>query len=163
MSPPSLIGGFDSDSGTYTARPCNRLGFPANQVAELGKALHRYHDGDVDRLVAAILRHDWESINPWSAGHALDTGLRTPGTPENIRPHRGIGYHLADSAPQPLTGRLSDRPDPTYHWLYAFDGDALRVFHSQDDRRWLLLFDFTTAELATLDPAALDVADTGLE
>lgn len=163
MSPPSLIGGLDSDSGTYTARPCNRLGFPANQVAELGKALHRYHDGDVDRLVAAILRHDWESINPWSAGHALDTGLRTPGTPENIRPHRGIGYHLAESAPEPITGRLSDRPDPSHRWLYVFDAESLRVFHNQDDQRWVPMYDVATADLATLDLSGLGALNTGIE
>ncbi|GAB2992531.1 hypothetical protein [Saccharothrix stipae] len=162
MSPPSLIGGLDSDNDTYTVRPCNRLGFPANQVAELGKALHRYHDGDLDRLLAAILRHDWESINPWSAGHALDTGQRTPGTAENIRPYRGIGYHLTESAPEPSTGRLRDRPAPSYRWLYAFDAEVLRVFHNQDDRRWVPMYDFVTAELATLDLAGLGDLGTGL-
>ncbi|GAA1309063.1 hypothetical protein [Saccharothrix xinjiangensis] len=161
MSPPSLIGALDADGETYTARPCNRAGDPVVQVPELGKALHGYHHGDVELLVAAILRHDWESINPWSAGHCLDTGLRTLGTAEDVEPHRGVGYHLAESALHPVTGRLSDRPDPRHRWLYLFNAGMLRVYRNQDDHRWAPTYAVATADLdRPVDLAGPGVVDT---
>ncbi|MFC6094373.1 hypothetical protein [Saccharothrix lopnurensis] len=157
MPPRSLVGELAPDGTTYTARPCARAGFPALQVAELSKALHRHHDGDVDRLVRALLNHDWESINPWAAGYELDTGRRTPFTPKHITPHRGIGYHLAESARQPITGRLTEKPDPAYRWLYLFDTTGLHVLCNRHDRRWMRLYDFTTAGL---DPGQLTALET---
>jgi hypothetical protein len=163
MSPRSLIGELAPDCTTYTARPCMRTGFPAVQVAELSKALTRHHNGDVDRLVRALLSHDWESINPWAAGYELDTGQRTPFTPQHITPYRGIGYRLAESAPQPITGRLTEKPDPDHRWLYLFDAAGLHVFCNQHDHRWGRLYDFTTADLADLDPAQLTALEAGLD
>lgn len=161
MSFPSLIGRLAPGSDVYSARPCNRAGDPEIQVPALGKALHRYHDGDVGRLVTAILRHDWESINPWSAGNELDTGRRTPFTAEDIRPHRGIGYRLAESAPHPITGRLSDPPARPYRWLYAFDAPVLRVVHNHDDRRWVPVYDLATADLTAFEATSPGVAGAG--
>lgn len=163
MSPRSLIGQLASDGVSYTARPCARAGFPAVQVAELSKALHRYHDGDVDHLVRALLRHDWESINPWAAGYELDTGQRAPFTPQHITPYRGIGYVLAESASHPITGRLTERPDPAYRWLYLFDTAGLRVLCNRHDHEWERLYHFTTADLADLDPVQLTALEASLE
>lgn len=163
MSPRSMIGELSRNGDTYTARPCTRAGFPAVQVAELSKALHRHFDGDVDRLMQELLCHDWESINPWAAEYELRTGRRTPFTPQNIRPHPGIGYRLVESAARPVTGHLADRPDPAVRWLYLFDAAGLRVFCNQHDRQWVRLYDFTTAGLADLDPAQLTAMEASLE
>ncbi|GAA2679047.1 hypothetical protein GCM10010428_43940 [Actinosynnema pretiosum subsp. pretiosum] len=49
MSPPSLIGKLAPARDIYTTRPCNRAGAPQIQMPELGKVLHRYHNGGIDR------------------------------------------------------------------------------------------------------------------
>ncbi|MGM1058355.1 hypothetical protein [Saccharothrix sp. Mg75] len=87
------------------------------------------------------------------------TPASTPFTPKHITPYRRIGYRLAEAVSQPITGRLGEKPDPDHRWLYLFDTAGLRVLCNQHDHRWLRLYDFTTTDLADLDPAQLTALD----
>lgn len=164
MATRSLIGVLNADDLTYRARYCHNDGSPRHQVPMLGMALHRFHDGDTERLTTEILSREWSTIDPAGAsaeyadqpGLGDEVRLGVP-RPSHIEPHGGIGFHYTDITPdeEPIDGHLGESPDLAYEWLYLFTGDEqLCVFANRRgirlDRRWAPFADFLVSELATV-------------
>ncbi|GAA2782994.1 hypothetical protein [Saccharopolyspora taberi] len=161
MATRSLIGVLDADDHSFRARYCHNGGYPDHQVPKLGLALHRFHDGDVERLMTELLSREWSAIDPAAASAecadqpGLGDEVRQP-RPSHIEPHGGIGFYYTDVDPdeEPLDGDLGEDPDLAYEWLYLFTGDQLRVFANQPSnqhaRRWAPFGDFPVSELATI-------------
>lgn len=161
MAHRSLIGVLNADGHSFRARYCHNGGSPDHQVPQLGLALHRFHDGDADRLTTELLNREWSAIDPAGAsaeyadqpdlGDEVRVGLPTP---SHIEPCDGVGFCYTDVDPdeEPLDGDLGEEPDLDYVWLYLFTGDRLRVFANQHGSCWAPFDDFPVSELATVTP-----------
>lgn len=163
MSTRSLIGVLDADGRTYRARYCHSDGYPTHQLPALGEALHEHHDGDLTRLAATILQHDWSFIAASeAAAEAADATTRSEYRPDHVQPTAGVGYHYTDHQdPEPGTGTLDENADGMIAWLYLTAADEIRVFHAADGR-WEHFGDFTVIDLKSLDQAELSTREAAV-
>ncbi|MCO1575565.1 hypothetical protein M8C13_07310 [Crossiella sp. SN42] len=127
----------------------------------LAEALHRYHNGEIDQMVTAILSNDWSVIDPAAASAELTNGITAENRPAYIQPYGGLGFCYADVVGSPAVGMLDETTDPKYEWLYLFTAEELHVFRNDcTGRQWhsehTLTFD-TLKRIADA-PAAWDVA-----
>ncbi|MFI6029497.1 hypothetical protein [Amycolatopsis magusensis] len=163
MSTRSLIGVLNDDGRTFRVRYCHSDGYPTYQLPALGEALHEHHDGDLARLTAALLEHDWSFIAAGeAAAEVADATTRSEYRPSHVQPTAGVGYHYTDHQdPEPGTGSLDEDADGMIAWLYLAAGDEIRVFHAADGR-WEHFGDFTVIDLKSLDQAELSTREAAV-
>ncbi len=163
MSTRSLLGVLDVDGRTFRARYCHSDGYPTHQLPALGEALHEHHDGDLDRLAATILKHDWSFIAAGEAtAEVADPTSRSEYRPGHVQPTAGFGYHYTDHQdPEPGIGSLDENADGMIAWLYLAAGDEIRVFHATDGR-WEHFGDFTVIDLKSPDHTELSTREAAV-
>ncbi|WP_158854316.1 hypothetical protein [Saccharothrix deserti] len=117
-------------------------------------ALDEHHDGDLSRLAAAILEHEWSFIDAdEAAAEVADATVRAPYRPDHVQPVAGVGYRYTDSAPDPTIGTVDGDADGMIAWLCLLVNDQVVVYHAKNGR-WTHFGNFSVIDLKNLDFAA---------
>jgi hypothetical protein len=135
MSTHSFVGVLHPDGDTYQARFALFDGDPDTMPYVIAAVWWHTFGCDSTATVAALLAHDWEQVG-------ADIVVGTPPSMDGYQPIPGVGMAMpaADTAPEPVTGRLTDpAPDHGVEWMYLIDRtNPGRLAICHHGRRWTI-------------------------
>jgi hypothetical protein len=130
LSEPALVGVITAD-GTFTGRYLHWAGYSTDTVAALRAIWADRFRRDTTAMVAALLAHDWHSLN------AASTQRRPPTGTTRIT---GVG-HAFGTGLATVRGNVATAARHGYtEWMYLIDtaAPAIRVYEATVHDRWLI-------------------------